>query len=269
MSIDQPRPLAPRPLALVTGASSGIGRALAQVLAEEGFDLVLTAEDGEGLAEAAEELRGLPARPEVAVVVADLLDAGGVERAWAGAQALGRPIDTVAANAGIGIGGSFADTPLKAELETIALNVTASTHLVKLAVQDMARRGEGRVLITGSIAGLVPSPLQAVYAASKAFLNELGLSIREELRDRGVVVTVLMPGITDTEFFDRAGMDGETAKRAAMDPMDVAKAGVRALLRDSDKVVPGFGNKLAAAMGRITPDAIVARGARKATEQIT
>lgn len=256
-----------RPLVLVTGASSGIGRALAQVFAENGFDLLITAEDG--LAEAVTELR-TSGQAEVATVTANLLDIDGVELVWRALGDLGRLLDVLAANAGIGTGGAFAETSLAADLKTVGLNVVATTHLLKLAVEDMARRGEGRILITGSIAGLGPAPFQAVYGSSKAYLNQLGEAIREELRETGVSVTVLMPGLTDTEFFARAGMDTSAIPDGAMDdPLRVARAGFSALMAGRAKVVPGIANKLAAVAARVMPEPVIARGARQASEKMS
>jgi uncharacterized protein len=256
-----------RPLVLVTGASSGIGRALAQVFAENGFDLLITAEDEDGLAQAATKLR-TTCQAEVATVTANLLDIDGVELVWRALADLGRPLDVLAANAGIGTGGAFAETSLAAELKTVGLNVVATTHLLKLAVEDMARRGEGRILITGSIAGLGPAPFQAVYGATKAYLNQLGEAIREELRETGVSVTVLMPGPTDTEFFERAHMEDTPIGRSdgKADPAKVARQGWSAMLRGASGVTTGFMNKVQSSLAGVVPATVLARLHRQMAE---
>ncbi|MDP9206889.1 MAG: SDR family NAD(P)-dependent oxidoreductase, partial [Actinomycetota bacterium] len=156
-------------LALVTGASSGIGLELARLFVEDGFDVIITAEDDE-LAAAEASLGGNGS--QVRAVRADLSSHDGVERLWAAVEAGGRPLDAVALNAGIGVNGDFTrDIPLEDDLELIAVNVTAVVHLAKRALPGMVERGQGRVLITSSVAATMPGPYYATYAASKAFLQ--------------------------------------------------------------------------------------------------
>ncbi len=157
-----------KPLAVVTGASSGIGFELAKELTNRGFDLVIAAED-ERISQAAAQLQqnGNTVTP----VQVDLADYDGVEKFYNELKSTGRPLDVVAINAGIGVGGDFArETDLKAELNLINLNVTSSVHLAKRVLQDMVERKQGRILFTSSIAAAAPGPFEAVYAASKAFL---------------------------------------------------------------------------------------------------
>jgi uncharacterized protein len=254
-----------RPLALVTGASSGIGLELARQFAQNGYDLVITAEDRGGLAEAA---RALANGSRVETVVADLSSARGVDTLYERVRGLGRPVDVLAANAGVGVGGEFAGgTSLRAEIKLIHLNVTSQVHLIKLIVGDMVARGSGKILITSSIASLMPGPFEAVYAASKAFLRSFGEAIRNELKDRGVGVTVLMPGPTETEFFHRAGMDDTKVGQGSKDdPADVAKAAYKALMADQDHVVTGAKNKVQAAATAVLPDTARAALHRKQAE---
>ncbi len=253
-------PQSSRPLALVTGASSGIGLELARQLAENGYDLVITAEDAAGLETAAQSLQANGG--QVSTVVADLRQRDAVHTIIAGVE--GRDIDVLCANAGFGLGGRFTETDLATELDMIQVNVASQVHIVKHVAQAMAARGSGRVLITGSIAGLMPGAFQSVYNGTKAFLDSWGAAIRNELKEQGVVVTVLMPGATETNFFHRAHMDdtpvGEARKMPAA---DVAKVGYEALMADDDHVVAGLMNKFQALMTNILPDPALASLHRK------
>ena len=225
------------PLAVVTGASSGIGFELAKQFAEHGFDLVVAAEDAE-LQPAADQLAGLGAT--VQAVQVDLSTAEGVEELAGVLQAGGRPVDALALNAGIGAGGDFAtQTDLDQELELIDLNVRSTVHLAKRVLPAMVERGQGRVLFTSSIASTFPGPYHAVYNASKSFVQSFAEAIREEVKDHGVTVTSLMPGPTETEFFERAHMQdtrvGQSDKKD--DPADVARDGFEAMMAGEERVV--------------------------------
>ena len=172
-----------RSLALVTGASSGIGFELARQFADHGFDLIVNAEDA-GLAAAAQQLRGSGA--EVQEVQADLRSPDGVRAVWAAVEATGRPLAAAALNAGVGQGGAFVDTDLADEQEIIDTNITSTVRLAKLVLRDMNGRGEGRVLFTSSIASTMPGSFQAVYNASKSFVQSFAEALQEELKDSGV-----------------------------------------------------------------------------------
>jgi short-subunit dehydrogenase len=255
-----------RPLAAVTGASSGIGYELAKELARNGFDLVVAAEDA-GIESAAAELTamGVTADP----VRADLATYDGVEALYARLLATGRPVDAVAINAGVGVGGDFArGTDLEAELKMINLNVTSAVHLAKRVLPDMVARGDGRVMFTSSIAATMPGPFEAVYAATKAFLYSFSEGIRNELKDTGVTVTALLPGVTDTNFFTRAGMDDTRAGSGKKDdPAEVARQGVKAMLAGDDAVVAGATkNKLMATANKVLPEQLKARAHRQLSE---
>lgn len=255
-----------KPLAVVTGASSGIGYELAKQFARNGFDLLITA-TGPNLDQAAGACEGLGAR--VVTVPADLSTYEGVERLYDQIKATGRPLEAVAINAGVGVGGDFArETDLKDELNMIDLNVTSSVHLAKRVVRDMVENGHGRVLFTSSIAALLPGPFEAVYAASKAFLYSFAEGLRNELKDTGVSVTALMPGPTDTNFFHRAGMDDTKAGSGKKDdPAEVAKQGFEALMSGDDHVVAGsLKNKVQATMSNVLPPTAKAAQHRKLSE---
>jgi short-subunit dehydrogenase len=255
-----------RPLAVVTGASSGIGRELARQFAEHDFDVVIAAEDAE-LADAVTELRTTGAM--VNSVQVDLSTPEGVVHLYETVRALDRPIDAVALNAGIGAGGAFAtDTDLEQELGIVDLNVRSTVHLAKLVLADMVARNEGRVLFTSSIASTMPGAFQAVYNASKSFVQSFALALRNELKDTGVTVTSLMPGPTDTKFFERADMlDTKVGAGAKDDPADVARAGFEALMAGEERVVAGsWKNKVQAAASRVLPDSAKAEMHRKMAE---
>ncbi len=247
-----------RPLALVTGASSGIGLELAKQFAENSFDLVVAAEDDELQARRA-ELEQLGATVETVQV--DLSTSQGVEQLHSQVRSLGRPVAAAALNAGIGVNGRFDEISLEDDLRLVALNVASTVHLTKLLVRDMVPRGEGRLLFTASVASTMPGPYYATYAASKAFVHSFAEALRHEYKDMGITVTSLMPGPTDTEFFDRADMGDTKVGRSDSkdDPADVARDGFDALMSGKDKVVAGSTmNKVQTAGGKLMPDPVKA-----------
>lgn len=247
-----------RQFAVVTGASSGIGFELAKQFAEHDFDVLIVA-DGDGIHKAARELEGLGVNTKP--VQLDLAAHDGVHKLQSVLDETGRPLDAVALNAGVGVSGPFAETDLAAEMNLVRLNVISTLHLAKYVVQKMVARGQGRILFTSSIAGTMPTPYQAVYGASKAFVRSLSQSLREELKDKGITVTALMPGATETNFFHRAGADDTKLGASEKDdPAEVAKDGFEALMAGKDHVVAGsFKNKVEAAAGYALPDPLVAK----------
>lgn len=255
-----------RPLALITGASSGIGLELARLFAADGYDLVIAADREAELDQARDALlAGGAARVEAIAV--DLARHEANEHLWCAATALG-PVDVLVANAGHGEWGLFAtQTDLERERHLIDTNVMSPVHLAKRAVAAMVERGGGKILFTGSIAGTSPGPYHAVYHASKAFVNSFAQALRNEVKDQGITVTVLMPGATETEFFAHAGMEeAKVAQADKADPKDVAKAGYDALMAGDDHVVPGLMNKVNAVLGEAIPPAAAAAMSRKQNE---
>jgi short-subunit dehydrogenase len=252
-----------RKLAVVTGASTGIGLELARCAAADGCELVICADEPE-IAAAAEELRTLGV--EVTAIEADLATEAGVDRLWQAIEL--RDVDYLMANAGRGLGHAFLEQDWDDIEKVIHTNVTGTTALLHRMSQKMRARNSGRILITGSIAGLMPGSFQAVYNATKAYLDTLSWAIRNELEETGVTVTCLMPGPTDTEFFHRAGMDETPVGRddSKADPASVAKAGYRTMLRGSSGVTTGFMNKVQATLAGIVPDSVLAALHRRMAE---
>lgn len=258
-----------RPFAVVTGASSGIGFELAKVLAEEGFDLLVTAEDEE-LEAAQRELNQLTASVECTRL--DLSREEEVAKLYQRIQATARPVDVLCLNAGIGAGGDFArENELRKLLRLIDLNVRSTVHLCKLVVEDMVARDQGRVLFTSSIGSTMPGAFHAVYNASKSFVQSFALALRNELKDTGITVTSLMPGPTDTEFFERGNLEGTpVAEGPKDDPADVARQGIEALMAGKEKVVAaGLKSKAQEASAKVLPDPVKAEMHRKMAEPPT
>lgn len=241
------------PLALVTGASSGIGFELAREFAEHDYDLLICAEDA-GLEIAAEQLR--EAGASVLTVTADLSTYDGVESLYAAITGSGRPVAAAALNAGVGQGGAFLDTDLADEIRIIELNVTSTVHLAKRLLPDMISRNEGRMLITSSIASTMPGSFQAVYNASKSFLQSFAQALQNEIKDSDVTITSLMPGPTDTNFFERADMEATKVGAGSKDdPTQVAKQGFDALMSGKDKIIAGsVKTKVQGVANKVLPD---------------
>ncbi len=257
-----------RPLAVVTGASSGIGFELAKQFAQNGFDLVVAAESDD-IDTAAHSFEQLGAKVESVQV--DLATYDGVKRLYDRIKSLDRPVEAIALNAGVGVGGEFAKTDLQVELNLIELNVASTVHLAKRIINDMLPRGKGKILFTSSIVSQMPSPFQAVYAASKAFVHSFAEAIRNELKDTGITVTALMPGATDTNFFDRAGLENtKVGEMKKDDPAKVAKQGFDALMAGKDSTLAeSLVTKIGGAIGSLLPDTVTAEMNRKINEPST
>ena len=243
-------------LAVITGASTGIGRELAKIAAAEGYDLILVA-DEPAIDAAAGEIRA--SGVSVEAVEADLASFEGNDQLLA---AIGeRRIDILIANAGRGLGHAFVTQSPDDWRRVIDTNVTGTTYLLQKVAQRMTTQGEGSILIVGSIAGLIPGSYQAVYNGTKAYLDRFSYALREELKDSGVSVTVLMPGPTDTEFFRRANMlDTPVGKDDGKeDPAKTARNGWDAMVDGSAHVVSGVKNKIQAALSHLTPDTMLAK----------
>jgi short-subunit dehydrogenase len=248
------RPAKSRPFAIVTGASTGIGYHLAKECAEHGFDLLIAADEPE-INKAADNLRAFGI--EVSTVEADLANTQGVDKLLAATN--GRPVDYLLANAGRGLGKGFLDQDFEEARHVVDTNITGTIYLIQKVGWQMRERGEGRILITGSIAGFMPGTYQAVYNGTKAFLDSFSFALRAELKGTGVTVTCLMPGATETEFFERADMmDTKFGTEKKQDPAEVAKAGFDAMMQGEGDVVTGWANKLRTAIASVTPAGMVA-----------
>lgn len=256
---------APRPLAVVTGASSGIGYHLAKCAAEHGYDLILAADTP--LAQAEGDFTALGAKVEC--VECDLSSISGVEQLL---QLVGdRKVDALMANAGHGLGGAFLDQEWSGILHVINTNITGTVYLIHRVARQMRERvegaGHGRILITGSIAGFQAGSFHAVYNATKAFVDSFSMALRNELQDTRITVTCLMPGPTDTGFFERADlMDTRMSELPMMEPERVARIGFDAMLKGEGDVVTGLSNKLQVAASKLMPAEAVAAAHRKIAE---
>ncbi len=253
---------AARPFAIVTGASTGIGLELARECAKNGFDLLIAADEPE-IEGAAEELRRLGTK--VDALEADLATTAGVDKLYSAAG--GRPVDALLANAGRGLGRGFLDQNFADVRRVVDTNVTGTIYLIQKVGRDMRDRGQGRILITGSIAGFMPGTYQAVYNATKAFLDSFSFALRHELKGSGVTVTCLMPGATETDFFERADMlDTKVGTSKKDDPADVARVGFKAMMKGQGDVVTGWQNKLQSAIANVLPAGLTAEQHRKMAE---
>jgi uncharacterized protein len=244
----------PRPLAVVTGASTGIGLELARLFAANGYDLAIAA-DQALIEDAAAELRQYGV--DCQALLCDLSTPDGVNELFAAVRH--RDIDVLAANAGVGLGQAFLDQDLEEALKVSHTNIDGTVALVHKVGRLMRERARGRILITGSIAGLMPGTFEAVYNGTKAFLDSFAVALSNELKDTGVTVTCLMPGPTETEFFKRAGMaDTKVGSDEKQNAAEVAQIGYDALMKGDLHVVAGTKNKLQAAMSHVLPDSVLA-----------
>ena len=251
-----------RPLAIVTGASSGIGLELARCCAEEAMDLLIAADEPQ-IEDAAAALRQHGV--DVDWVQADLATAQGVDRLCEATY--GRSVDYLLANAGHGLGGAFLDQPFEQAEHVIETNVTGTIRLVHNVGRLMRERGRGRILITGSIAGYIPGSFTAVYNGTKAFIDSFAAALRNELKYTELTVTCLMPGPTETEFFERAGMlDTKVGRQKKDSAVDVARAGFEAMMNGEADVVTGLKNRLETVMANVTPSGVLAERQRRMAE---
>lgn len=255
-----------KPFAVVTGASSGIGYELAKQFAQNGFDLLIAAE-GPNINQAAQSLASMGANVESVQV--DLATFNGVEALYAKIKSMGRPLEAIAINAGVGLGGDFArENDLNEEIRLINLNVISTVHLAKRVLKDMVARNNGRILFTSSIAARMPGSFQAVYNASKAFVQSFAEAIRNELKDTNITITALQPGPTETNFFHRAGLDDtKVGTDKKDDPADVAKQGFAALMAGKDHVIAGsLKTKVQGALSGVLPEPLKAEQHRGMAE---
>ena len=251
-----------RPLAVISGASTGIGRELARVCAQHGFDLVIGA-DEPLIHDAAAMCEDLGAH--VTAVQSDLATLEGVEQLYAAVG--GRRVDALLANVGRGLGDQFLNQDFNEVRRVVDTNITGFIYLIQKVARDMRAQGEGRILLTGSIAGYMPGAFHAVYNGTKAFVDSFSFALREELKDTGVSVTLLIPGPTDTDFFERADMENTPfAKGAKDDPADVAELGFKAMMNGDADVTSGWINKVQSTIANVTPNTVLARMHRRRAE---
>jgi len=251
-----------RKFAIVTGASSGIGFELAKLCAQDGYDLVVAADDP-GINQAAETFRALGAT--VITVQTDLATTEGVDDLYRACG--GRRVDALLANAGHGLGKGFLDQDFDAARHVVDTNITGTIYLIHRVGRDMRAANAGRILITGSVAGFMPGSFQAVYNGTKAFIDSFSFALRNELKDSGITVTCLMPGPTDTEFFERADlMDTKVGADEKDDPAVVAKDGYEAMKAGKADVVSGWMNKVQTTVANVTPNEVLAEQHRRMAE---
>ncbi|MCR5887011.1 SDR family oxidoreductase [Hymenobacter sp. J193] len=255
--------------ALITGSTSGIGRELANCFAQDKYNLILVGRDQHTLDATAQEVRqeyGV----EVTTIVKDLFQRQAPFEVYDQVKASGKQVDVLVNDAGQGQYGTFDTTDINRELDIVQLNIGAYLVLTKLYLQEMKARNEGRILLVGSIAGELPGPLQAVYHGTKAFINSWVESIQEENKDSNVTITNLLPGLTDTDFFNKADMTRakNVAEGSKADPAEVAKDGYKALMAGERKVVSGFLNKVQVTTSNVLPDALVAANVHKQSAPI-
>jgi uncharacterized protein len=259
---------AKKKFALVTGATSGIGYELAKLLAKDGYNLFIVGREQETLSMVAKEFE----RNGIKVISfqKDLFNENAPFEVYDEVKAQGITIDVLINNAGHGQYGEFVDTDIRKELQIIQLNIATLVVLTKLFVKEMVNRGEGKILNLSSVASKSPGPWQSVYHGTKAFVQSFTEAVREEVKDTGVTITALLPGATDTNFFEKAHMlkaknvvEGELA-----DPADVAKDGYEALMSGDDMVISGLQNKMQVAMANVTPDKMLAAQTAKKQEPV-
>lgn len=253
--------------AVITGASSGIGFELAKQFGTNGFDLLICSASDE-IFEAQKDLEELGCSVEA--VKANLATYSGVETLFKEIQSLEEAPEALVVNAGVGVGGGFTETDLKEEINLINLNIVSAVHLSKRVIPLMKDQGRGKILYTSSIASKMPSPYEAVYGASKAFLTSFAESLRNELKDSGLTVTILMPGATNTNFFHRAHMDNTkvgTEMKYSNEPEDVARQGFEATMNGKEAVfASSFMTKLQGYALKILPERAKAQFHRKWSE---
>lgn len=253
--------------ALITGASSGIGYQLAKLFAQDGYNLVLVARNEDQLRKVAHEFTNQFGTQKITVIAKDLSKDGSPEEVYEETKRQGIEVNVLVNDAGFGEHGLFSETDLKKELAMIHLNVVSLTYLTKVYLQDMLVRKEGKILQLASVASYQPTPLLAVYAATKAYVLSFTEALINELKDTGVTMTALIPGATDTDFFRRAGAeDSHAAQGSLSDPAEVAKEGYEALMKGDDKVVVGLKNKAMTTVSNVLPDQVNAAMARKQME---
>lgn len=256
--------------ALVTGASSGIGYELAKVFAENGYHLVTVARPSGELLSKSEEISSHYG-VEVVPIEKDLFDSNAASELYEEVKAKGIVVNVLVNDAGQGVYGAFIETDLHRQLQVIQLNVASLTSLTYFFLKDMVARNEGKILQLGSVVSELPATLQSVYGGTKAYILSFTEALISEVKDTNVTLTVLQPGATDTDFFNKAGAQDSKMvqdKSKMSDPADVAKDAYEALMKGDDKVVSGFKNKAQVAMANVIPDTMLADQMKKQSEEV-
>lgn len=250
---------------LITGGSGGIGYELARQFAKNGYNLILVSRGSEGLEQASQRLTEEYADIHVHTISKDLFYSDNAFELYDEIKMRNLRVDILVNDAGQGVYGEFVDTDIRRELAIVQLNIASLIVLTKLFLKDMVARGEGKILNLASVASKLPGPLQSVYHGTKAFVYSFTQAIRDEVKDKGVVVTALLPGATATDFFHKADMEQSkiVAEGKLDNPEDVAKDGYEALMAGDDKVVSGLKNKVQVAMSNVMPDSAVAANLHK------
>ncbi|MDP4551852.1 SDR family oxidoreductase [Alkalihalobacillus macyae] len=252
--------------ALITGASGGIGYELAELMAKDGINLILAARSKEKLDQRARELQTYGG--QVQVIVSDLSQTGAAEKLYNEVKELGTSIDLLVNNAGVGVFGKFTETNLQQDLDMLYLNINSLTHLTKLVLPDMTKRGKGRILNVASTAAFQPGPLMAVYYASKAYVLSFSEAIENELKGTGVTVSALCPGPTRTDFSERANLvKSKLFDSGTMDSKTVAKVGYEGFMKGKSVIIPGTQNKILAKSIRFLPRKIVTKTVRRMQDE--
>jgi short-subunit dehydrogenase len=253
--------------ALITGATDGIGLELARCCAKDGYNVILVARTQEDLDRTARELSsqyGIDAD----VIAADLMETNAAFDLYDKVRAKGKQVDVLINDAGQGVYGAFTGTDIERELKIIQLNVSSLTVLTKLFLKEMVARDSGKILQLASVASKSSTPYMAVYGATKAYIYNFTQALISELEDSNVTITALLPGPTDTDFFNKAGSENIVAVKEGelADPEDVAKDGYDAMQSGESKVVSGWKNKMQTAMGNLIPDEVIAGQSKKQNE---
>lgn len=238
-----------KPLAVITGASSGIGLEIAKVFANNGYDLIINS-NSEKISDSADELRSLGCT--VNEVKADLATRQGVDELSTMITSIRKNVDVLVLNAGVAVGGEFINNDFEDEFNSMNLNMVYLVYLTKKVLEEMVNRNEGKILFTSSIAAEMPGPYYAVYAATKAFVQSFAQALHYEMKDTGknITITALQPGSTDTNFFERANLlDTKVGEAPKDDPAEVAQQGYEALMKGEDHVVAGSFKNKAQALG--------------------
>lgn len=240
--------------ALITGASSGIGKELAKVFAQNNYDLVLVSQNQERLEAVANELRANYSI-DIRIIAKNLVSYDSAKEIYEQVSSDGIEITALVNDAGMGIGGKFTDISLERQIDIVKLNIEALISLTHMFLQPMLKQNKGEILNVGSIAGFEPGPLLAVYHASKAFVISFSQSLAEELKDTDIQISCLCPGATDTNFFKRAGIENTKVLKSdkLADPAVVAQEGFNALMNGNTIFVHSAKNKTFTFLRRVTP----------------